>query len=296
MASLSELQHGMIDVPGGRVWYESVGDGPAVLLLHGGPGSPSDYLVPLLDLASDGYRVVRYDQLGSRRSDKPDDLTLWQVPRFVAEVEAVRIALGLGKMRLIGQSWGAFLALEYALHHQRQLQSLVLYSGCASTAQCVEGMNSLRAKLPAETQVMLARHEAAGTTEHPEYLAAIDLLYRRHLCRLDPYPPLLQESMAHNGRPVYNTMWGPNEFTCTGNLQSWERRDRLGEIEVPTLILCGREDEVVPACSETMHKGIAGSELVIFEQSSHLSHFEEPERFFEVLRDFLRRTETKSGS
>lgn len=286
---------GFVDVGPGQVWYESVGEGPAILLLHGGPGASSDYLVPLMKLAEDGYRVVRYDQLGSRRSDKPEDVSNWVVPRFVEEVETVRRELGLGKMRLIGQSWGSFLALEYALHYQQHLQSLVLYSGAASTAQCVAGMNTLRAQLPPESVAILDRYEATGETSNPEYLAAIEVLYRRHLCRVDPYPPYFQESMEHMALPVYNTMWGPNEFTCTGNLMEWERRDRLSEIRVPTWILCGRHDEVIPECSETMHAGIPGSELTIFEESSHSAHFEEPERFFAALRDFLNRAETKAS-
>jgi proline iminopeptidase len=291
MTTLSKTE-GYVEVGPGQVWYESVGEGPAILLLHGGPGASSDYLVPLMDLAEDGYRVVRYDQLGSRRSDKPEDVSHWRAARFVEEVEIVRKALGLGKMRLIGQSWGAFLALGYALEYQEHLQSLVLYSGAASTAQCVAGMDSLRAGLPAETQAAMREYEASGRTDDPVYLAAIDLLYHRHLCRVDPYPAYMQESMRHMARPVYETMWGPNEFTCTGNLMEWDLTPRLGEMRVPTLILCGRYDEVVPACSETMHAGIPGSELTIFEESSHSSHFEEPKRFFAVLRDFLARTET----
>ncbi len=283
---------GFVDVGPGRVWYESVGEGPAILLLHGGPGGASDYLIPLMELAQDGYRVVRYDQLGSRRSDRPDDPSLLQVPRFVEEVEAVRQTLRLGKIRLIGQSWGAFLALEYALNYQQNLHSLVLYSGAASTKQCVEGMDSLRRRLPAASQEALALHEANGTTDHPDYLEAMEVLYRRHLCQTHPYPAYLQESMEHMSAPVYNTMWGPNEFTCTGNLMDWERRDRLAEIAVPTMITCGRFDEVVPACSETMHAGIPGSILRIFENSSHLAHFEEPDLFKEVLREFLSQPET----
>jgi proline-specific peptidase len=292
LAEEAKRGEGYIDVGPGRVWYERAGEGTSLLLLHGGPGATSDYLLPLMALAEDGYRVVRYDQLGSDRSDKPNDLSLWQVPRFVAEVETVRQALGLGRMHLLGQSWGSFLALEYALHHQEHLRSLILYSGAASTRQCVDGMNAWRAQLPSETQAVLARYEATGETDHPEYLAAIDVLYRRHLCRLDPWPEVLAQALQRMALPVYNTMWGPNEFTCTGNLMGWDRRDRLGEIRVPTLILCGRYDEVMPECSETMHRGIASSELVIFANSSHLAHFEEPDRFFAVVRDFLRRAET----
>jgi proline iminopeptidase len=280
---------GFIDVGPGRVWYESVGDGPAILLLHGGPGAPSDYLVPLMELADDGFRVVRYDQLGSRRSDKPDDPRLYTPARFAEEVEIVRTALGLGKMHLIGQSWGSFLALEYAITHPENLQSLVLYSGAASTAECVAGMNSLRAKLPAETQALMAAREAAGEVEAEDYLAAVDILMKRHLCRVDPYPPHLAESIAHMALPVYQTMWGPNEFTCTGTLRSWDRTADLGQVQAKTLILCGKYDEVVPSCSETMRAGIPGAEMAVFDESSHSAHFEEPERFFAVLRDFLNR-------
>ncbi len=296
MRTAAARTEGYVDVGPGRIWYESAGDGPTLMLLHGGPGAPSDYLIPLMVLADEGYRVVRYDQLGSRRSDKPDDPTLWQVARFVEELETVRRELDLGPMHLLGQSWGSFLALEYALQHQDGLKSLVLYSGAASTAECVAGMDSLRRQLPEETQQQLASYEAAGDTDHPLYLSALDVLYRRHLCRLDPWPELLEESMDHMAKPVYNTMWGPNEFTCAGNLWDWDRTNRLGEIRVPTLITCGRYDEVVPSCSETMQRGIPGAELVIFEESSHLAHFEEPDRYLGVLRDFLRRAETEAAA
>src|SRR6476660_7881710 len=139
---------GYIDVGPGNVWYESAGEGTPLLLLHGGPGSPSDGLVPLMSMVEHGYQVVRYDQLGSYMSDKPDDISLWQVPRFVEEVETVRAALEFKSMHLLGQSWGSFLALEYALHHQEHLRGLILASGAASTAECVAGMDSLRAQLP----------------------------------------------------------------------------------------------------------------------------------------------------
>lgn len=285
---------GYVQTKHGKVWYQSAGDGPALLLLHGGPGGDSQYLRPLMQLADDGFRVVRYDQLGSNKSDKPDDPSLWRVDRFVDEVETVRQTLGLGRMHLLGQSWGSFLALEYALHHADKLKSMVLYSGAASTRQCVDGMNSLRAQLPPDTIAVLDAYEATGETDHPEYLAAIQILYSRHLITLDPMPEDCALSMEAIAPPVYNTMWGPNEFTCTGNLLEWDRRDRLAEIDVRTLIVCGRHDEVIPECSETMHSGIAGSELKIFEHSSHLAHFEEPDAFMATLRGFLAKAESNA--
>jgi proline-specific peptidase len=287
---------GFVEVPGGRVWHESAGDGPvALLLLHGGPGASSDYLTPLMALAEHGYRVVRYDQLGSRRSDKPDDPALWQVPRFVAEVEAVRQALGLGRMHLLGQSWGAFLALEYALRHGDALRSLTLASGAASTAECLVGMRRWREALPLAMRESLDRCEAEEDYAHPDYQAAMDELYRRHLCRVWPYPAVLTESTANMATPVYTTMWGPAEFTCTGNLLSWDRSDRLSEIAVPTLITVGRYDEVDPDCAATLHRGIRESRLELFDESAHSAHLEEPERYLAVLRDFLSGVDVAEG-
>jgi proline-specific peptidase len=199
-------------------------------------------------------------------------------------------------MHLLGQSWGAFLAIEYALHHQAHLRSLVLASGAASTAECVAGMNAWRRELPAEVQATLARYEATGEYEHPDYKAAVEVLYRRNFCRVRPYPKPLAVAIERMAVPVYETMWGPNEFTCTGNLMDWDRTDRLGEIRVPTLITCGRYDEVHPSCAETLRRGIPGSELVVFEESAHLAHLEEPERYLAVLRGFLERVEAAGAA
>ena len=285
---LANAVEGCIDVPGGTVWYRSVGEGEPLLLLHGGPGGPSDYLESLMSLAEQGYQVVRYDQLGCGKSDQPDDASLWTVDHFCQEVDVVRAALGFERMHLLGQSWGSFLALEYALTHPERLQTMTLYSGAASTLQCFDGMNRLRNQLPAETVATMARYEAAGDYDNPAYLAAVQILLDRHLCRVQPWPEELVQSMNDIGHAVYHTMWGPNEFTLTGNLASWDRRDRLSEIDTPTLIVCGRYDEVIPECSETMHAGIRNSKLEIFEHSSHTCHLEEPESFFPLLTGFLK--------
>lgn len=285
---LARATEGFIDVPDGKVWYQTVGEGEPLLLLHGGPGATSTYLEALMTLADQGYQVVRYDQLGSGRSDQPDDTSLWTVDHFVHELNVVRAALGFERMHLLGQSWGSFLALEYALRFPQYLQTVTLYSGAASTLQCFDGMNSLRHQLRPETVATMARYEDAHDYENPEYLAAVQILLDRHLCRVHPWPDELTRSVENMGTAVYNTMWGPNEFTLTGNLASWDRRDRLGEIDTPTLIVCGRYDEVIPECSETMHTGIRNSRLRIFENSSHMCHMEEPEEFFPLLNGFLK--------
>lgn len=285
---LARSAEGYIDVPDGKVWFQSAGEGEPVLLLHGGPGATSTYLEALMPVCEHGYQVVRYDQLGSGKSDMPGDPSLWTVDHFCREVDVVRQKLGFKKMHVLGQSWGSFLALEYALTYPQYLQTITLYSGAASTVQCFEGMNRLRNQLPPETVATMARYEAVGDYENPEYLAAVQILLDRHLCRVQPWPDELTRSMKGMGVAVYNTMWGPNEFTLTGNLVSWNRSDRLHEIDLPTLIVCGRYDEVTPDCSETMYAGIRNSQLEIFENSSHLCHMEEPDKFFPRFVQFLK--------
>jgi proline iminopeptidase len=292
-----ERQQGYVDVGDGRVWYESAGEGRrTLLLLHGGPGGNCEDLEPFMDLAELGFRVVRYDQLGSWRSDKPDDVSLWCAPRFVAEVERVRQALDLGRMHLLGQSWGAFLAIDYALQHGKNLRSLVLASGAASTRECVAGMNRWKAEMPSPFREALARHEENGAYDHPEYKTALAALYRRNFCRVKPWPEPLLRASQHMAMPVYTTMWGPNEFTCTGNLLDWDRTDRLGEIAAPTLITSGEFDEVHPSCGETLHRGIPDSELVIFADCAHHAELEDPERYRAVLLAFLDRVDGRMAA
>jgi proline-specific peptidase len=292
-AASTQSREGFVAVPGGKVWFQVVGGGSAVplLTLHGGPGAAHDYLEPLAVLADD-RPVVFYDQLGCGRSDQPDDTSLWQIDRFVEEVGAVRAALGLDRVHLLGQSWGGWLAIEYLLSRPAGVVSAVLASTSASAPQFIEEVRGLKAALPIDMQRVLDEHEAIGDLDHPDYEAVVMEFYRRHVCRLAEWPDCLLRTFAYAAEgPVYPTMNGPNEFTMVGNLKGWERRDRLGEIQVPTLITVGRFDEITPACAETMHRAIKGSELVLFEESSHTSHLEEPDRFRAVVSEFLRRHE-----
>ncbi len=284
-------REGDISVPGGRVRYRIVGDGPGVplLVLHGGPGAGWDYLEPLGALGS-ARPVVLYDQLGCGRSDKPDDTSLWQLDRFVEELAVVRRALGLDRIHLLGHSWGGFLAIEYLLGQPKGVASAVLASTSASTPQFVDGTKRLRATLPADVQATLDRYEAAGDFAAPEYLAAVNEFYIRFLCRLDPYPEPLLRSIANlDGNQVYLTMNGPNEFVVTGNYRDWERRGRLGEIRLPVLATHGRYDEFTQDCLVTLERGIPGARRTRFETSSHMSHLEQTSEYLNVLRSFLAR-------
>ncbi len=284
-------EEGKIDVDGHQVWYRRVGEGGVpLLLLHGGPGAGHDYLETLAGLA-ESRAVIFYDQLGCGRSDQPDDPSLWRIERFVREVDTVRAALGLDRVHILGQSWGGWLAIEYMLGAPKGVAGLVLASTSASIPQFVDEARRLIGELPDAIGEAIRRHEAAGDYDHPDFEAALEVFYKRHLCRLDPWPDALNRSAENlasgGGHTVYNTINGPTEFTVTGELKDWNRIDRLGEITVPTLITVGRHDEITPACADTIHRGIAGSRVAVFEDSAHCAHLEETEAYLETVGAFL---------
>jgi len=280
-------QEGYIEVPGGRVWYRSVGEGGTPLLcLHGGPGFTHYYLEPLEALA-DRRQVIFYDQLGCGRSDRPEDVSLWTVDRFVEELAQVREALGLSRLHLFGSSWGGMLAMQYTLDRRPELESLILCGSPASMIRWVEDCDELLAAQPADVRRAIREHEEAGFTACPEYQSAILGFYREHVCRLSPWPAGLERSFAEAGYSVYTTMNGPSEFTVTGTLKTWDIMDRLPEIQVPTLLVGGRHDECRPGHLEEMHRRIAASRLVIIEDASHLCFAEQPDEFTGLVNSYL---------
>jgi proline-specific peptidase len=290
-----QIEDGRIPFRGYETWFRSTGDGAGtpLLCLHGGPGSTHLGLTPLAQLG-DERRVVLYDQLGSGDSSKPSDPSLWTVELFLAELANVRDALGLDRVHLLGHSWGGMLAQEYALTQPDGLVSLILSSTLSSAALWREESLRLRAALPPEVREPLDAHEAAGTTADPEYETAIFAFLHRHLCRLDPWPPLVEEAIRSTNLEVYNTMWGPSEAHPTGVLAGWDVTPRLGEIRVPALVLCGRYDEATPLQAETIVQGLPDAELTVFEQSAHMAPVEETERYLTAVRNFLARIDLRN--
>jgi proline-specific peptidase len=288
---------GKIPFRGHETWYRIVGDGEApgklpLLLLHGGPGAPHDYLESLERVAETGRRAIFYDQVGCGKSSRTDE-SMWNVETFVEELGVVREALELDRMHLFGSSWGGMLAMEYALTGPTGLASLTLSSSPASIPLWEEETGRLRRELPPDIQRILDEHEAAGTADSPEYEEAMMVFYKRHVIRVDPMPDAVARTFAAlaENNDVYMHMQGPNEFVIVGTLKEWDIRDRLAEIRVPTLFTSGRHDECTPMQAEIVHRGIPGSEWVVFEDSSHMQFAEEPERYLEVLDDFLTRVE-----
>jgi proline-specific peptidase len=290
---------GFVTHNGYRTWYSIAGreepqEKYPLLLLHGGPGFSHDYLQPLAVLSNNGRSIIFYDQLGSGRSDHPNDYSIYTMQLYIDELDAIRKALNLEQVHLLGQSWGGQLALEYALTHPQGLRSLILADSLSDSVQWASETNRLRSEMPENILKILRKHEADGTIDDPEYQEATMEFYRRHVCRLPVWPDVLNKSFDwFNKYPqVYQTMWGVNEFNITGTLRNWSVTNRLGEVNVPTLLLSGRYDESTPLINETIKKGIRESEWVVFENSSHTPHLEESGKYLTVLEDFLDRVES----
>jgi len=280
---------GYVNVLGRRLYYKSFGKPVkgSVLCLHGGPGLTHDYILPLADLASFGYRVVFYDQLGCGKSELPKDVGLFTVERAVEEVEGVRQNLELGKINVYGSSYGGLLAIAYALKFQKNIRSLITTGGLANVPFCISEMQKMKASLPAETLRVMAEYEEAADYGNPEYQKAMQEFYHRFFCRLPDWPKELIYSLEHASPTVVMTMNGPTEFTIVGGVRYWDVSDQLGKIKVPTLVTCGRYDEVSPKEAMRIHNGIKGSKFEVFAYSSHLAMWEEREKYVNVLRTFL---------
>lgn len=291
---------GRIEVEDGyRIAYRIFGTGRRTLLgLHGGPGASSRYLDRLSEVAGDDLKLVLYDQLGGGESDRPDDPELWQIPRFIREVETVRSTLDLGVVALFGQSWGGMLGLAYTLDYPANVSALVLSNTYASGKHYLLDIAEHRMALGADRHAMMLRRELEGDLDAPDYQDAVLELNSRHLRRSSPYEPatsrrefeeIAARYLSDTG-PAY-ALWGPHEFRGTGPQAYFDISGRLHEIHVPALILCGWYDELSPKrCSRPLADGIPDNEYVVFGNSSHLTILEkEADLYLAVIRDFLTR-------
>lgn len=282
---------GFIRVLGYRLFYKSfTPTGPkrgTVLCLHGGPGMTHNYILSLADLSQFGFEVFFYDQLGCGKSERPKNIALFTVERAVEEVENFRRKMKLGKINLVGSSYGGLLALAYAIRYQRYLKSLTTIGGYANVPLAISEITKLKSELPKEIKATLGRYEELGEYDHPKYLEAVDVFYKRHLCRMSKWPKELTSSLRRISKPVYHSMNGPNEFTIIGNTRYWNVTDELRRIHVPTLVTGGRYDEISPKVGWSIHKSIRGSKQIVFKKSSHLPMWEERGHFMNVVASFL---------
>jgi L-proline amide hydrolase len=287
------VSEGYVDYRRCRTWYRVVGDLASttvpLLALHGGPGSTHHYFGPLERLGRE-RPVVLYDQIGCGSSDRPQDIE-WSVAVFREEVDAVRSHLGLERIHLLGTSWGGMLALEHLLSGAKGIVSLILSSTLASVDQWAAEQVVLRNALPPAVVEVLDRHERAGTYDDPEYEQAMEAYFDRHFYRGPKPRPELERMNTEKAKDVYRAMQGPNEWTVTGAIRGWDVRDRLGEIDLPTLVIRGRHDMCTDSIAATLVRGIRNAREVVLEESSHTPVLEETDRYLETITAFMRDSE-----
>ncbi|KAJ6571833.1 proline-specific peptidase [Mycena capillaripes] len=292
---------GSIEFPVGdevfKTGYKVFGDfksGTPLVALHGGPGMPHSYILPIAELtASHGIPIVFYDQLGcgmsTRLPDKPKEF--WTVELFMAELDNLLAHLGIAtEFDLYGQSWGGMLAANYVISRDpKGLRRLIISDSPASLELWTVANNVLLSGFPEEFREMLKQHELAGTTDSPEYQGGIQTFNEKHICTVQPWPDVLIEAFAAVAQDptVYSTMIGSSEFNITGSLRNWTVIDGLQKIPAPTLIINGKYNQAQDIAVLPFYEGISKVKWVQFARSSHTPIFEEKERYLEVIGSFL---------
>jgi proline iminopeptidase len=293
-----------IETPKGtfKVWTRRVGNNPTikVLLLHGGPGGSSDFMAVFDSFfPAAGIEYYHYDQLGSFMSDKPSEPELWELPRFVDEVEQVRVALGLdaSNFYLWGQSWGGILAMEYALAHQKNLKGLVISNMMASVpAYNAYATQVFESQMDPAVLAELKAFEAAEDFANPRYTELLfEHHYRHHVLRMPPaeWPDAVQLAFAHLNTDVYIPMQGPSELGASGKLKFWDRSADLGQIQVPTLTIGATHDTMDPQHMKWMATQVQQGRYHHCPNGSHLSQFDDSQTYFEGLIGFLKEVDAR---
>ncbi|EPS95346.1 hypothetical protein FOMPIDRAFT_1032930 [Fomitopsis schrenkii] len=289
-----------LDVPDAgkpcQTYYKIVGDLGSgevpIVVLNGGPGSSHEYMLSFADLAPRAP-VIFYDQVGSGRAthlpEKIGHTQFWTVQLFVDEFHNLLKHLKVETYDVVGHSWGAMLAMEIAVRQPQGLRKLVVASGPASIGLWVETAKKWLTTLPQDIQDKIEKHESAGTFDSPEYQEAIGYYNKQFTLRLDTWPEEVIKSFhgVEEDPTVYGTMQGPSEFTVIGSLKTWDIRPQLHKINVPTLLTNGVYDGASDAAVTPVFQAVSKVKWVTFSKSSHMAHWEERERYMQIVGDFL---------
>jgi proline iminopeptidase len=287
-----------------KVWTKRVGNNPTakVLLLHGGPAATHEYWEACDSyLPAAGIEYFYYDQLGSAYSDQPDDPDLWEIERFVDEVEQVREGLALNRdnFYLMGHSWGGLLAIEYALRFQQHLKGLVISNMMASVPAYNEYANKvLKPGMDPVAMAEIERIEATGEFTQPRYM---ELLMRHHYVHhvlrmpADKWPDPVNRAFAKLNYPLYVLMQGPSELGASGKLINWDRTGDLGRITVPTLVIGATHDTMDPTHMEMIASRIPKGRFHLCPNGSHMAMYDDQQTYFDGLIGFIRDVEREAG-
>ncbi|MBB2484100.1 proline iminopeptidase-family hydrolase [Mitsuaria sp. WAJ17] len=287
-----------------KVWTKRVGHNPRikVLLLHGGPGATHEYFEAFDSyFPGEGIEYYYYDQLGSAYSDQPKDGSLWELDRFVDEVEQVRQALKLDKdnFYLLGHSWGGMLAIEYALKHQQHLKGLVISNMMASIPEYVRyAETTLMPAMDQQALKEILKLEAKKDYDNPRYMQLlIPHYYVHHILRMPPdqWPDPAKRGFDKINREVYVPMQGPSEMSSSGKLAQWDRMADLGKITVPTLTIGGQHDTMDPKHMEKMAALMPKGRYLHCAQGSHMSMYDDQKTWFQGLIRFVRDVDQGPG-
>lgn len=286
------FREGFVRVLGHHLYWKSIGESErgTILCLHGGPGGNHWFNMPMADMATVGFRVVMYDQFGCGRSDRPRSFEGYSIESAAREVDAVRRTLRLGRCHLWGSSYGGALALQAVLQSPGSFRRLIVSSGYACARQAEAEMARLVRRLPRRERIAIESGESRGRLDTASYRDAVTKFYRLHGNGLPVRPYEVALGFQDLNRGLQAALFGPGEgllAQSTGTMKDWDVRDQLRRIRTPTLVIVGRRDFITPACARTIHRGIPGSNFVIFENAGHEPAFKERARFMQVVRDFL---------
>lgn len=277
-----------------KVWTKRFGNNPRIkiLLLHGGPAMTHEYMECFETyFQREGFEFYEYDQLGSYYSDQPKDSSLWTTARFVEEVEQVRQAIGADSSNfyLLGNSWGGLLAMEYALKYQQNLKGLVVANMMASAPDYGRYAEEVLSKqMKPEVLAEIKALEAKADYNNPRYMELlIPNFYKEHLCRLSEWPDGFNRTMKHVNGEIYTMMQGPSEFGVSGRLATWDIKNRLKEITVPTLMIGAKHDTMDPKAMEEQSKMVKKGRYLFCPNGSHLAMWDDQKVFMHGVIGFI---------
>lgn len=283
---------GYVSSPCGELFYEREGatGAPPLVCVHGGPGFTSYYLESLFELSGQ-LPVVCYDQAGCGRSRRVGGRKVFSVDGFVEELEALREALGVSSMHLLGHSFGGLIIGEYALRYPERARSAIFASASIDIPRWLADGQRLLSQLPLMDRMILREGLRAGNVHSPEFLRALASYYTKHVYGFTEKPESISKSEAEADHVTYQTVWGPNELAVTGLVRDYTLTPRLAELSCPSLFMCGRCDEATPEAHQYFASLAPRSACHIFEQSAHHPHITERKECLETIGQFLRSVE-----